>query len=201
MDRVTLPACDGVSTKQLLDRYQGHGYPGLKMICRFSLLTVFGLLMATGASAATDLHKSSLVGGCQGELKEGKYLPRDARVRSIQVRSTWVVEAIKFNYVLNGRSASLVWGPDGSNWSRPEILPVGTKLKAISGRYGMYLDAIRFHYTNGRTSDYFGGEGGDIEFKIPIPQKDGNPIGDIVGFHGKWGAWIDAIGLVIRPEN
>jgi len=166
---------------------------------RCSLFFLFGLLVSTAANAATDLHKSSLEGGCQGELKEGKYLPRDAQVRSIQVRSSWVVEAIRFNYVLNGRSGSLIWGPDGSNWSRPVLLPVGTKLKAISGRYGMYLDAIRFHFTNGHTSAEFGGGGGDIEFKIPIPEKNGKPIGDIVGFHGRWGAWIDAIGLVIRP--
>lgn len=171
------------------------------MIVRLSLLFLFGVLLATTSRAATNLHKSSLAGGPQGELKEGRYLPRDAQVRSIQVRSSWVVEAIKFNYVLNGRSASLVWGPDGSNWSRPVLLPVGTKLKAISGRYGMYLDVIRFHFTNGHVSEEFGGKGGDIEFKIPIPEKDGIPIGDIVGFHGKWGAWIDAIGLVIRPAN
>jgi hypothetical protein len=51
------------------------------------------------------------------------------------------------------------------------------------------VDSFRIH-TNRRTSQVFGGRGGDRDFRIDVP--DGNRA---TGFTGRSGEYVDAIGL------
>jgi hypothetical protein len=72
-------------------------------------------------------------------------------------------------------------------------LDSGEYITRISGRYGEYIDSIRIQ-TNKRTSPVFGGRGGDRDFRIDVPS--GNQA---VGFSGRAGDSLDAIGLTYLP--
>jgi hypothetical protein len=60
--------------------------------------------------------------------------------------------------------------------------------------YGQYVDSIRFH-TNLRVSPTYGGSGGGADYYYEAP-----PGWQIVGFYGRSGAYIDAVGVVLAPQ-
>ncbi len=79
-------------------------------------------------------------------------------------------------------------GGSGGRLSALRLDP-GEYVPGLSGRYSSYIDSVRVH-TNKRTSQTFGERGGGNEFRIDIPS--GNQA---VGFAGRAGDYVDAIGL------
>jgi hypothetical protein len=67
----------------------------------------------------------------------------------------------------------------------------GEYITAIGGRYGQYVDSIQF-YTNMRISTIYGGSGGEADYYYEAP-----PGWQIVGFYGRSGDFVDAIGVVL----
>jgi hypothetical protein len=63
----------------------------------------------------------------------------------------------------------------------------------ISGRFGDHIDSIRI-YTNKITSPVFGGNGGTDVFSYTAPEGQ-----MIVGFFGRAGDNLDAIGVLYAP--
>jgi hypothetical protein len=66
-------------------------------------------------------------------------------------------------------------------------------LIGISGRFGDHINSIMF-YTNKRTSPAFGGSGGTDTFSYTAPTGQ-----RIVGFFGRAGDNLDAIGVLYAP--
>jgi hypothetical protein len=72
-------------------------------------------------------------------------------------------------------------------------------LVGISGKYGEKVDSIRF-VTNKEVYGPYGGPGGDVEYDY----NDAKPISPsvtIVGFCGRAGDYIDAIGCIFSVEK
>lgn len=141
-----------------------------------------------------DLLQLGPAGGTGGKRFEGYSIPDGARVTAVHIYTDWVIDALGFDFVLaDGTAGSLppIGGLGGQHFMFQ--LQDGEYLTGISGLYGWYVDAIRFH-TNQRTSELFGGEGGiyDFEFKAP----DGY---EVTGLFGRADWYIDAIGLFARP--
>jgi hypothetical protein len=64
----------------------------------------------------------------------------------------------------------------------------------IGIRYGRFIDQLQIH-TNFRTSTY-GGPGGSTLIEI-VPPKSGYKI---IGFHGRSGVLLDALGIISAPH-
>jgi Jacalin-like lectin domain len=72
------------------------------------------------------------------------------------------------------------------------VLQPGEIVTGIEGRYGLRVDSLRI-ITNQRTSDQFGGNGGDRDYHLDVPNGE-----TVVGFCGRSGSRMDAIGLSVR---
>jgi predicted flap endonuclease-1-like 5' DNA nuclease len=64
----------------------------------------------------------------------------------------------------------------------------------VSGRYGRYIDSIRFQ-TNKRSTDSFGGPGGSEEYHYEAAANS-----EVVGFAGRAGWYVDQLGVIVRER-
>jgi hypothetical protein len=117
----------------------------------------------------------------------------------VRIRAGDLVDAVQVMYALpDGRTSA---GPrHGGRGGREYTFSLDGDeyITGISGRYGDLIDSIRIH-TNKRTSPVFGGTGGSSDFRIDVPQG-----GQAIGFVGRSGARVDAIGLsysLQQPSN
>jgi hypothetical protein len=134
--------------------------------------------------------QTNAAGGRGGSSFSDRDMPPGARIAEVRVRAGDHVDSIQAIYVLaDGRT--LEGARHGGTGGRMETfrLDPDEYIVGISGRYGEYVDSIRIH-TNRRTSQTFGGRGGNRDFRIDIPA--GNRA---VGFLGRAGDSVDAIGL------
>jgi hypothetical protein len=134
--------------------------------------------------------QSGIAGGDGGSAFSEQNIPPGARISEIRVRSGEMVDSIQAVYILeNGRVfEGPRYGGNGGNLSifrldRDEFI-VG-----ISGRRGKYVDSLSIQ-TNRRTSQAFGGGGGDRNYHFSAP-----PGQMVIGFVGRAGEYLDAIGL------
>lgn len=65
-------------------------------------------------------------------------------------------------------------------------------ITGISGRFGSRVDSLQIQ-TNKQSSIQFGGGGGSIDYHYEAPEGT-----EIVGFSGRSGSEIDAIGVTLR---
>ncbi|MFN7925481.1 MAG: jacalin-like lectin [Bryobacteraceae bacterium] len=68
----------------------------------------------------------------------------------------------------------------------------GEYITAIAGRAGMMVDSIRFLTNRGRSSPWYGGQGGE-PYEIHAPAGT-----EVIGFTGRAGAALDQVGIVYR---
>jgi hypothetical protein len=66
-------------------------------------------------------------------------------------------------------------------------------ITGISGRYGDTIDSLRIQ-TNKRASQLYGGGGGNRDYRLEVPRDT-----QAVGFVGRSGNLVDAIGLIYVP--
>jgi hypothetical protein len=83
-------------------------------------------------------------------------------------------------------------GGDGGHLT-PFVLADDEYLTGVTGRYGLYVFSIMLH-TNKRTSQRFGGSGGDREYSIHTSAGE-----QIVGLWCRSEELIDAIGVITAP--
>lgn len=109
----------------------------------------------------------------------------------VNVRSNERVDSVQMVYTLpNGRTVA---GPrHGGAGGDPSSLRLDPDeyITGLSGRCGEGIDSMRIH-TNKRISRIFGGRGGDRDFRINIP-----PRSQAIGFTGRAGRYLDAVGLL-----
>lgn len=151
------------------------------------------IIMASGALAHGQTA-TQMAGGTGGNLFQDDLIPPDARILEVRIASGAFIDSVQLVYALaDGRTAtSRLHGGTGGQVN-PFRLDADEFVIGISGRYGNNLDSLRIH-TNKRTSPTYGGSGGRQDFRIDVPQ--GNQA---VGFIGRSGRYVDAIGLIYGP--
>jgi hypothetical protein len=141
-----------------------------------------------------QIERTRIVGGAGGSAFSDQDIPSGARISEIRIRSADYVDAVQFVYILqDGRllEGSRHGGTGGK--SRIFRLSSDEHLLGISGRYGRYIDSIKFH-TDKRTSPTYGGSGGTRSYQLNAP--DGNQV---IGLTGRAARHLDAVGLIYSP--
>ncbi|CAN6372835.1 unnamed protein product [Urochloa humidicola] len=119
-------------------------------------------------------------------------------LESITIRSGLVVDSIQYSYVdYAGQTHSA--GPWGSSGGGPQTIQLADSefVTQVSGTTGIFngatlVTSIKF-VTNLKTYGPWGQENG-TPFTVPV-----QPNGRVVGFFGRGGLYLDAIGLYVRP--
>jgi hypothetical protein len=154
-------------------------------------VTNFGMSPSGFAQQPTS---TSIVGGRGGTQFSDTEIPPGVRVLEVHVFSGDFVDAVQMLYALaDGRT--LLSRRHGGPGGQPSAFRLDSDeyIVGLSGRYGAYIDSIRIH-TNKRTSSFFGGSGGNRDYRIDIA-----PGNQAVGFAGRAGEYLDAIGLTFIP--
>jgi len=134
--------------------------------------------------------QTSLGGGSGGSVFVDGDIPEGAEILEVRVHAGDFVDSVQMIYTLrDGRTQEAA--RHGGNGGRTASfrLEQGEYIVGLSGRCGTYVDSFQIH-TNRRTSQVFGGRGGERDFRIDVP--DGNRA---TGFAGRSGEYLDAIGL------
>lgn len=135
------------------------------------------------------------VGGNGGHEFSGYAAPNGAKLCVIHVNSGLFVDGIQLVY--SGTDGVLVELPHvgGKGGLHHTVtLDADEYLVGISGRCGRYVDSIRFH-TNKRTTDRYGGHGGDEEFSFEAEAGS-----EVVGLFGRAAWFVDQIGIIVRER-
>lgn len=137
------------------------------------------------------LVNSGYFGSGGGQEFATSKIPIGGKLISLQVKSGRLVDGIRFVYEdSQGNRTSIYQGGPGGSWNESYVLGANVHLVGISGRFGSYVDNIRFHCSDGSTSELFGGDGGSYDYNIQLDRDD-----KFAGFIGRYGRVIDAIGL------
>ncbi len=151
-----------------------------------------------------DIHFGNRVGGeiaQEGQTQKLICLENGARLQSIQVNLTTaknVVKGIKMT-VLEGNQKlkTYAFGDTNGVWMPKVMLKKNQNLVGISGSMGWFIDAIRFHFSDGSQTQLFGGGGGDIAFRqVFNKNKKQEYKGRWIGFWGSATDQLETIGLV-----
>ncbi len=144
----------------------------------------------------SQTNQTVIAGGRGGSIFSEQNIPPGARISEIRVRAGRNIDSIQAVYTL--RNGTILEGPvHGGGGGAPTIfrLDPDEYITAISGRYGEFLDSITIQ-TNKRTSQRFGGGGGERQYRVEVPAGC-----RAVGFTGRAGDYLDAIGLNYEPVN
>lgn len=133
-------------------------------------------------------------GGSGGQPFFDCIVPAGAHITAIHMLTGWYVDALWVKYrTADGQELELARVGGISGDEHVFVLDPDEHLVGISGQCGDYVDSICFH-TNKRTSQLFGGSGGDTAYSLMAP--DGS---EVVGFYGRADWYLDSIGIATRP--
>jgi hypothetical protein len=138
--------------------------------------------------------QTEIAGGNGGSPFIDQNIPSGARVLEILISAGGQVDSLQMTYevenrrVVQGiRHGSPGWNPDSFRLDSDEYVT------GISGSYGQQIESMRIH-TNKRASPIYGRPGWNREFRIDVPSGY-----QAVGFAGRSGSYINAIGLIYAP--
>ena len=115
------------------------------------------------------------------------------KVIAVLVSTGMMVDFLQLIVSQNGEPQLLVQhGGDGGHLT-PFVLANDEYLTGLTGRYELYIYSIVLH-TNKRSSQRFGGSGGDREYSIQAGAGQ-----QIVGLWCRSGQFVDAIGAITAP--
>jgi hypothetical protein len=140
--------------------------------------------------SAPQPGQTSLAGGSGGtDFLDGD-IPAGARIVEVRVEAGEFIDSVQMIYSFPGGRPVEAARHGGEGGRRGSFrLEQGEYIIGLSGRCGKYLDSLRIH-TNRRTSQLFGGSGGEQDFRIDVPDES-----QATGFVGRSGKYLDAIGL------
>ena len=144
----------------------------------------------SGFGGAPQPGQTTLAGGSGGTEFVDADVPAGGRIVEVRIHAGEYLDSIQMVYAMpDGRplEAARHGGEGGRGMSFR--LDQREYIVALSGRCGTYVDSLRIH-TNKRTSELFGGRGGEREFRIDVPNDN-----QATGFMGRSGEYLDAIGL------
>ncbi|XP_037432075.1 horcolin [Triticum dicoccoides] len=125
--------------------------------------------------------------------------PKPTRMVSVTVSSGAIVDAIAFTYVGTDNaehSSGIKWGGTGGTEDTINLDATNyvTEISGTVGKFGTdeIVTSLKIVTSKGVTKTY--GSGTGTPFRVPV--LDG---GKIVGFFGRAGAFLDAIGFYISP--
>jgi hypothetical protein len=166
------------------------------IIRRLPVLLLCGLafgISGTPAALGQQLYRMGPSGGVGGGPFFDKGMPSGSRVSEVRVRHGAWIDAVQMIHKLSdGQPLSLPRHGGGGGTRSVFRLGPGEYLRAVSGRYGRFVDSIRF-YSNMKSSPLYGGRGGAVDFYYQAPADY-----EIVGFLGRSGKFLDSIGVVLR---
>jgi len=141
-----------------------------------------------------QLLSTNVVGGRGGRTFADFQAPADARVSEVRIQSGERIDSVQMVYELpDGRTvAGTRYGGSGGRLSVFRLDP-DEYITGLSGRYGETIDSMRIE-TNKRSSNLYGGRGGNADYRIDVPSGNYG-----VGFAGRAGDYLDAIGLICTP--
>ncbi len=148
------------------------------------------ILDTLGQSQTGQTGQTAISGGRGGSPFADQELQQGGAIVEIRVRAGDTIDSIQIAYTLaDGRVYE--GARHGGSGGRLNVfrLESGEYIVGLSGRYGDTIDSLRIH-TNRRTSDTFGGRGGDHDFRIDVPSGS-----RATGFTGRSGDTLDAVGL------
>jgi Jacalin-like lectin domain len=166
---------------------------GRKSRCCILMIFLFFGLPLCGQTP----QQTAVAGGSGGSAFVDVYPQQsDVRIAEVQIRAGNRIDAVNVIYAFpDGRYSSNSWHGGQGGTLNSFKLDTDEYIVGISGRYGETIDSLRIQ-TNKRSSQLFGGPGGSRDYQIVVPQ--GNQA---VGFMGRVGIYIDAIGLLYLPIN
>ena len=132
------------------------------------------------------------IGGSGGTLRKDPVIGVQ-KVIAVLISTGILVDFLQLIVRQNGTIQTLAQhGGDGGHLT-PFVLNDDEYLTGISGRHELYIDSITLH-TNMRTSQRFGGHGGEREFII-----NANNGEQIVGLWCRSDTYIHALGAITAP--
>lgn len=137
-------------------------------------------------------------GGSGGAVFTDDLIDTSEKIKSVRVRVTPGIATIGSVQLIveNGTSTRALNEHGGAIGTVEEFfLDDDEFITEIKGRYGLVVDSIEFE-TSKQLSHRFGGNGGNADYVYQAP--DGF---EIVGFHGKAGVAVDALGVIMRPRR
>jgi hypothetical protein len=154
-----------------------------------------GLTTSVGLTP-TQIAQTNIAGGNGGSEFSDRDIPAGARIAEVRIWSGDGIDSLQVVYLLSdGRLQQGVRHGGSSGNAFVIRLDSDEYMTGISGRAGQSIDSMRI-VTNKRTSLTFGGRGGDRDFRIDLPRG-----GQAVGFAGRAGSMIDAIGLTYSSST
>jgi hypothetical protein len=137
--------------------------------------------------------QTNSAGGTGGSAFSDPDIPLGARISEVRVWAGDHIDAIQAVYLqANGRVLEGIRHGGSGGRMQSFRLDSDEYITGISGRYGDYIDSLRIQ-TNKRSSQSFGGRGGNRDFRIDVPA--GNQS---TGFVGRAADFVDSIGLNYR---
>ena len=150
----------------------------------------------TALVAGTASWANGYSGGCGGAEFLDSIPAGTNEVIGVIVRSGSYVDSLQMAVRLTNGNVKLL-NKHGGNGGAQSIffLNSGEYITSMWGRYGSYVDSIQFGTSAGRSSPKYGGNGGCANFYYRAPAGY-----EIAGFYGRSGAYIDAIGVVLKKH-
>ncbi len=117
-------------------------------------------------------------------------------VTAIHIRCGGWIDAIHFSYKKNDGTENDSEKAGGNGGSLKTFhLSEGEKISRIHGGAGNFVEVIRIETNKGR-SEIFGNAHAEQSFTYTIPEGH-----QLIGFTGRSGTYIDAIGIITMPEQ
>lgn len=148
-------------------------------------------------------NKIGTTGGEGGLAFDNYQVPEGARLREIRLLCDQYVNALQLIYTdADGNIGEL--RPVGGLSGQLQVFTLedGEYLTGISGRSGWYIDSLKFN-TNKRSSETYGGTGGETYFQIDAPKNTELPDFTDVPI-GIWTSWALSFAIyrkVVLPKN
>ena len=147
--------------------------------------------VSSALKPALSLHEG-LVGGSGGSrFDDGGPETVNGRITDVLIHSGQYIDSIQ---VSEGNPAVL-HPRHGGNGGYPNnlILAGDEYITEVSGKYGKFIDSLTIQTNKGQIG-HWGGDGGKYDFDFAAP-----PGYAIVGFYGRSGQFLDAIGVIVAP--